>query len=449
MKKVGLIYKKPLIRKYQTGGTTFNDLTGTIATSFGGYANNISNNITNNGLFGGRRRAREARLGEFDSNQKTNQALNTSAVPSYSKQFDNMGSGTGAGTSSFVNKYAPKTDFMTKNAPAPSFGSMSKTAPTIKAPDVASAVAAPNALQDAGVRGLERANVAGIKPPSGGFSGLSGGAAAGIGAAGSLAGGLLQGIDDNKNYKYSGKEKAGTIGGSILSGAAAGAAAGFNPISIGIGAAVGLITGLIKNKKKKKEAAGHLKVKTAKEKAVAENITRSEVLNRDRLLSSAPTTTAQTPRPYSSGYGVRSRKTGGSFSPITFSVSDAPNSIKYQAPPELTPKKFKRGGTIKPTENIIPNGVLHEEFNDLGDKGMPVVKCKDNSCEKKYEIEKDEMIFTLDATKKVEDLAKKGDFDYLGSFVKTQILNNTHSFTPKFDDLNKYTPKDETIFAQN
>jgi hypothetical protein len=30
---------------------------------------------------------------------------------------------------------------------------------------------------------------------------------------------------------------------------------------------------------------------------------------------------------------------------------------------------------------------------------MPVVKCKNNSCEKKYEIERDEMIFTLAATK--------------------------------------------------
>jgi hypothetical protein len=60
-------------------------------------------------------------------------------------------------------------------------------------------------------------------------------------------------------------------------------------------------------------------------------------------------------------------------------------------------------------ENIIPNGVLHEEFNKLGDKGMPVVKCKNNSCEKKYEIERDEMIFTLAATKNVEKLVKSGD----------------------------------------
>jgi hypothetical protein len=32
-----------------------------------------------------------------------------------------------------------------------------------------------------------------------------------------------------------------------------------------------------------------------------------------------------------------------------------------------------------------------------------VVKCKNNSCEKKYEIERDEMIFTLAATKNVEN----------------------------------------------
>jgi hypothetical protein len=39
---------------------------------------------------------------------------------------------------------------------------------------------------------------------------------------------------------------------------------------------------------------------------------------------------------------------------------------------------------------------------------MPVVKCKNNS-EKKYEIERDEMIFTLAATKNVEKLVKSGD----------------------------------------
>ena len=53
---------------------------------------------------------------------------------------------------------------------------------------------------------------------------------------------------------------------------------------------------------------------------------------------------------------------------------------------------LKKGGPIKEYENIIPNGVLHEEENSLGDKGMPVVKCVSNVCTKKYEIEKEELI---------------------------------------------------------
>jgi hypothetical protein len=58
-------------------------------------------------------------------------------------------------------------------------------------------------------------------------------------------------------------------------------------------------------------------------------------------------------------------------------------------------------------QNIIPNGVLHEEFNKLGDKSMPVVKCKITPV-KSMRL-KDEMIFTLAATKNVEKLVKSGD----------------------------------------
>lgn len=134
------------------------------------------------------------------------------------------------------------------------------------------------------------------------------------------------------------------------------------------------------------------------------------------------------------------------FSRITFKSSTEDSSIK---PLRSELPKFKRGGTVKPTENIIPNGVLHEEFNELGDKGMPVVKCslKNKSCKKQYEIEKDEMIMTLKATRKIEKLIKQGKYKELGKFVKDQILDNTHSFTDKFEELNKYKKKDETIFS--
>jgi len=140
---------------------------------------------------------------------------------------------------------------------------------------------------------------------------------------------------------------------------------------------------------------------------------------------------------------------GYSFKRITFKESTSPNRIKLSGDSVRTAVKLKKGGAIKPTENVIPNGVLHEEFNDIGDKGMPVVKCnlKDNSCQKQYEIEKDEMILTLKTTKRIENLADKKKHKELGKFVKDQILKNTHSFTDKFKDLNKYKTADETIFS--
>jgi len=88
--------------------------------------------------------------------------------------------------------------------------------------------------------------------------------------------------------------------------------------------------------------------------------------------------------------------------------------------------------------NIIPNGVLHKETNIFGDGGMPIVKCgsKLKECEKKFEIEKEELIFTKATTDKTNKLAKSGDYKELGSFLTNQILHNTHSYTDKFKELN-------------
>ena len=51
-------------------------------------------------------------------------------------------------------------------------------------------------------------------------------------------------------------------------------------------------------------------------------------------------------------------------------------------------------------------------------------------------IEKEELIFTLDTTKKVEQLAKSKNHKALGEYVKEQLLDNTHSFSDKFSELN-------------
>jgi hypothetical protein len=134
------------------------------------------------------------------------------------------------------------------------------------------------------------------------------------------------------------------------------------------------------------------------------------------------------------GYGYNQFKKGGVLKDSSYYEIKRLASMTTK----LTPK-FKKGGSLASTVNIIPNGVLHEENNKLGDKGMPVVKCdlEKRECTKKYEIEKEELILTLSSTEKAEALAKGGNLGELGSFLVGELLENTHSFSNKFNYLNK------------
>lgn len=296
-----------------------------------------------------------------------------------------------------------------------------------------------------------------VKLPAGPSAGIKMGkfdAAGAISAVGPLlgmAGEALSATTDNNATTFTKKEKKAAIGASMLKGASTGATLGsFIPIPIVgtvIGAAAGAIIGGLFGRGKAKKMKGQaVEAKSTEDMAFAAAAAgqrRREVIERDAMFAaSTPSTGAQQQATLS---GYLSRKNGGSFH-YTVKESISPNRLKVITP--LPPKKFKRGGSITATENIIPNGVLHEEFNKLGDKGMPVVKCKNNSCEKKYEIERDEMIFTLATTKNVEKLVKSGDLKKLGEYVRAQVLGNTHSFTEKFNELNNYNKsKDESIFA--
>jgi hypothetical protein len=279
--------------------------------------------------------------------------------------------------------------------------------------------------------------------------------AAGAASAGAsllgMAGTALSATTDGNAATFTKKEKLGTIGGSMLSGASTGAMIGsFIPVPILgtvagalAGALIGGIFGRGKANKAKKQAGTEKTAQDMAAAATASGKARQEAIDRDAMFAAGTPSTAAQQQPALSGY--MSRKNGGSFH-YTVKESTSFNRLKVIAP--TAPKKFKRGGSITATENIIPNGVLHEEFNKLGDKGMPVVKCKNNSCEKKYEIERDEMIFTLATTKNVEKLVKSGDLKELGKYVRAQVLDNTHSFTEKFNDLNNYNKnKNESIFA--
>lgn len=186
-------------------------------------------------------------------------------------------------------------------------------------------------------------------------------------------------------------------------------------VVVGLGFAISSMLG----RKKKKRAAAR-----ASERQIA-SLNAQQRAERKAELQTGADTSVNAPAP--TAYGASQ--------PSTYGVARK-GGVLYSKKKVLATPMLKKGGPIKEYENIIPNGVLHEEENSLGDKGMPVVKCVSNVCTKKYEIEKEELIFTLDTTKKVEQLAKSKNHKALGEYVKEQLLDNTHSFSDKFSELN-------------
>jgi hypothetical protein len=267
-----------------------------------------------------------------------------------------------------------------------------------------------------------------------------------------MAGAAASNVSDNDDRTYTSSEKTGDIVGSSLKGASVGIGAGISaaallgqaviPVPIvgaaigaGIGLIGGLISGLFTNKKEKKKAAANqlaFSIKTASQVSAANR--KANSYRDSQIVNEVLPTSSNAPE--LTGYA----KNGGTFH---WTLPKKTNLV-----PEVKKSiSFKKGGSIKETENIIPNGVLHEEKNKLGDKGMPVVKCKNNSCSKQYEIERDEMILTLKTTKTIEKLSEEAKFKELGLYITNQVLQNTHSFTNKYIDLNNYKEANETIHA--
>ena len=213
---------------------------------------------------------------------------------------------------------------------------------------------------------------------------------------------------------------ASATGATSIAGLSASLTAGvavpvIGAVVVGLGFA---ISSLLGRKKKKRAAARASKRQIASLNAQQRAERKAELQTGTDTSVNAPTPTAY-----------------GASQPSTYGVARK-GGVLYSKKKVLATPMLKKGGPIKEYENIIPNGVLHEEENSLGDKGMPVVKCVSNVCTKKYEIEKEELIFTLDTTKKVEQLAKSKNHKALGEYVKEQLLDNTHSFSDKFSELN-------------
>lgn len=120
---------------------------------------------------------------------------------------------------------------------------------------------------------------------------------------------------------------------------------------------------------------------------------------------------------------------------------------------EWTPtiEMMKEGGKTEELEspkieetnqkNIIPEGALHarkhnmENAENLTKKGIPVI---DNEGEQQAEIEKNEIIFTLEVTKKLEELMKDGSDDAAieaGKLLVKEILFNTDDRTSLIEQI--------------
>ena len=109
----------------------------------------------------------------------------------------------------------------------------------------------------------------------------------------------------------------------------------------------------------------------------------------------------------------------------------------------------KDGGVIGVDSNVIPEGALHKELNHMEehneeldkvitDKGIAVVTTdKDGKIEQVAEIEKEEIVFRLELTKKIEELWHTGTPEAMlkaGKLLVKEIMGNTEDNTEEILD---------------
>ena len=109
----------------------------------------------------------------------------------------------------------------------------------------------------------------------------------------------------------------------------------------------------------------------------------------------------------------------------------------------------KDGGVIGVDSNVIPEGALHKEINHMEehneeldkvitDKGIAVVTTdKDGKIEQVAEIEKEEIVFRLELTKKIEELWHNGSQEAMlkaGKLLVKEIMGNTDDNTEEILD---------------
>lgn len=112
-------------------------------------------------------------------------------------------------------------------------------------------------------------------------------------------------------------------------------------------------------------------------------------------------------------------------------------------------ESFQNGGVIGTDTNILPEGALHKELNNLDDinpevgeevtrKGIPVIVTDENGeVDQRAEIEREEMVFRMELTKKLDELREDGSEESMikaGKLLAEEIITNTQDNTGQLSD---------------
>lgn len=133
--------------------------------------------------------------------------------------------------------------------------------------------------------------------------------------------------------------------------------------------------------------------------------------------------------------------------PITFSYKESWNPGEWEEELIIT---YKVGGKLEESsseetqsKNVIPEGALHARLHHMDQegitkKGIPVITEEDGGVVQHAEIERNEIIFRLEVTKKLEQLAKDGSNEAAieaGKLLVKEILENTEDNTGLINEI--------------
>lgn len=183
------------------------------------------------------------------------------------------------------------------------------------------------------------------------------------------------------------------------------------------------------------------------------NISRAQT-EQDRVASVLDEATnskdiaAGTTQPYAEAVGFRSNGGFNQRMPLVKDgaklftkdkIKKARKVLKKEVITKADVEKFKIGGKL----NVIPEGALHAHKHNLDvenitSKGIPVVSEENGGVVQHAEIERNEIIFTLEVTKELEKLYHEGTDEAAikaGEILVEEILDNTQDNTGLIDSI--------------